>query len=84
VKYTVVWTPTAEDDLAAIWLGAPDRDTVNSAADTIDALLRRDPETRGESRAGTLRILFVPPLGVDFDVQMDDRMVYVLAAWFIG
>jgi plasmid stabilization system protein ParE len=84
VKYTVVWTPTAEQDLAAIWLAAPDRDAVNSAANTIDAMLGRDPETRGEPRTGTLRVLFVPPLGIDFDVKADDRMVYVLAAWHVG
>ncbi len=84
MKYTVLWTPTAEQDLAAVWLNAVDRDAVNSAANTIDAMLHRDPDTRGESRAGTVRILFVPPLGVDFDVQADDRIVYVLSAWHIG
>ena len=83
MRYTVVWTPTAEQDLASVWLTAPDREAVNSAANTIDHLLGRDPETRGESRAGTSRILFVPPLGVDFDVQADDRIVYVLTVWHI-
>jgi hypothetical protein len=84
VKYTVIWTPAAENDLAAIWLIAPDRDAVNSAVNTIDYLLRRDPETKGESRSGNVRILFVPPLGIDFEVLVDDRIVYVLTAWHIS
>ena len=41
-------------------------------------------QTRGESRSNTLRIMFVPPLGVDFDVQEDDRIVYVLTVWHFG
>jgi plasmid stabilization system protein ParE len=81
MTFTVLWTPTAEQELASIWLSAEDRNAVTSAAHTIDTLLRTDPETRGESRQGTLRVLFVPPLGVDFDVVADDRIVYVLSAW---
>jgi len=27
--------------------------------------------------------MFEPPLGVDFDVSEDDRLVYVLAVWYI-
>lgn len=79
---TVIWTPTAEQDLAAIWMAAGSaRDAVRSASNTIDALLGRAPDTRGESRSGTVRLLFVPPLGADFDVQVDDRIVYVLTVW---
>ena len=82
--YTVLWTPAAEQELAAIWLGAADRNAITSAAHTIDTLLRVDPETRGESRHDTLRVLLVPPLGVDFDVVAADRTVYVLTVWSFG
>jgi hypothetical protein len=34
--FTVLWTPTAEQELASIWLGAGDRNAVTSAAHTID------------------------------------------------
>jgi hypothetical protein len=84
VRYTVVWTTAGEQDLAALWLTAPDRAAVSSAANTIDALLANDPDQRGESRYDTVRILFVPPLGVDFDVQEPDRIVYVLSAWLLN
>jgi hypothetical protein len=84
VRYTVVWTPAAEEDLAALWLTAPDRTAVTSAANTIDVVLANDPDQQGESRYDTVRELFVPPLGVDFDVQEPDRMVYVLSAWLLN
>ena len=83
MSYTVVWTPTAEQDLAAIWMKVQDREAINSASNTIDALLQHDPESRGESRYDSVRVMFVPPLGVDFDVSEDDRFVYVLTVWLI-
>jgi len=83
MRYTVLWAPTAERDLAAIWMEAADRTAVASAADTIDALLREDAHLRGESRADNLRVLFAPPLGVDLEVLPDDHTVYVLAVWTI-
>jgi hypothetical protein len=83
MNYTVVWTPTAEQDLAAIWLSAEDRNAINSASSTIDSLLSRDAQSMGESRYDSVRVMFVPPLGVDFDVNEDDSIVYVLTVWYI-
>jgi hypothetical protein len=71
----------AESTLARVWLDATDRNAVSSAAATIDRLLSRDPESRGEVRFDTVRTLSVPPLGVDFEVIEPDRMVYVLIVW---
>ena len=81
MKYTVTWTSAAEQDLAAIWTAASDRDAVNTATNTIDFLLVRDPESRGEPSFDTVRVLTVPPLGVDFEVQEPDRIVFVLSVW---
>lgn len=81
MKYTVLWTPAAEQELAAIWMDAPDRAAVTSAASSIDALLAENADRQGESRHGNLRIIFAPPLGVEFDVLEEDRIVYVLAVW---
>jgi hypothetical protein len=83
VRYTVLYRPSAEQHLAAVWMAAPDRDAVRSAANTIDDLLSEDPDQRGESRYENVRILFVPPLGVDFEVNEQDRIVYVLSVWLI-
>jgi hypothetical protein len=81
MNYTVLWSPTAEQELADLWLQATDRDPVTRAAHAIDQRLQTDPENEGESRPGDRRVLFVPPLGVIFFVRPDDRCVDVLHAW---
>ena len=81
MRYTVLWSPDAENDLAAIWLDASDRSAVTAAGNQIDALLRQDAHLQGESRYGRLRILFIPPLAIDFEVIHDDRIARVLTVW---
>jgi plasmid stabilization system protein ParE len=83
MRYTVVWKRSVEADLASIWLAAKDRDAVTQAAREIDAALREDASSKGESRFGNKRILVMPPLGVDFSVVEDDRIVRVLTVWRI-
>jgi plasmid stabilization system protein ParE len=78
MKYTVVWQPTAESMLADIWNNAPDRNAVAAAADRIDTLLERDPLGQGESRIDPFRIMFEPPLVVDYEVREPKRQVLVL------
>jgi plasmid stabilization system protein ParE len=81
MNYTVVWTPTAEKDLAAVWLKAEDRQAITSAADTIDRLLGQNPEGSGDVRFDSVRSLVIPPLGVDYEVMAEDRLVYALSVW---
>ena len=81
MKYTVLWTRSAEQELAGLWLRAANRSAVTRAATEADELLRDDPSARGESRTGPVRIMFVPPLGIEFEVSEDDRAVYVLTVW---
>lgn len=81
MKFTVIWTPAAEQDLAAIWLDADDRNAIASATNTIDWLLARTPESLGAPRFDTVRTLAIPPLGIDYEVVEQDRIVYVLSIW---
>jgi hypothetical protein len=81
MKYTVHWTPSAEQELADIWMNAADRAAVTSASHTIDRLLAWNPDKRGAARFDTVRTLTVPPLGVDFEVVDQDLIVWVLSAW---
>jgi len=81
MKYTVLWTATAEEDLARLWAEATDRDEITSAAHTLDVLLGEDPLRCGESRYSSLRVVHAAPLGVDVDVEQDDRVVRVLRVW---
>lgn len=81
MRFTVVWSSDAESDLAEMWLSSPDRASIASAADSIDSILGEDADVRGESREESCRVLFVPPLGIDFEVSTEDRMVRVVAVW---
>jgi hypothetical protein len=60
---------------------APDRNAVTAASRAIDVRLGHDPLSQGEAREGNLRILFVPPLAVLFEVELDDCRVTVLDVW---
>jgi mRNA-degrading endonuclease RelE of RelBE toxin-antitoxin system len=81
MKYSVLWTPTAERDLAELWLDSADRQPIRSAADTLDKLLGDDAHLRGESRYDSLRVVHAAPLGVDVDVDQLNRVVWVLRVW---
>jgi hypothetical protein len=77
MKYTVVWVPSALNDLADIWNKAADRKAVTDAANRIDRTLKYDAERQGHEFNGE-RALFELPLAVTFTVSPDDRMVHVL------
>jgi hypothetical protein len=79
--FTVTYKPSADDELADLWLKGPDRASITAAANAIDGLLRVDPHLQGESRADGTRVLFQPPLGVRFEVSEQDRIVEVLKVW---
>jgi plasmid stabilization system protein ParE len=81
MKYTVLWRPFAERKLAELWTTASDRNAVTRAADRIDSMLANDPDQLGESRSGKRRVLIVEPLSVYFQVEEDDRQVWVVAVW---
>jgi hypothetical protein len=81
--FTVVWTPSCQNDLATIWVNALDRAAVAAAADWIDATLHVDPYSDSESRSDPTRVMIVPPLGIAFDVSEPDCLVTVWAVWEI-
>jgi hypothetical protein len=79
MNYEVRWKRTARDELAAAWLAAADRGAVTAAAHQVDLMLQRNPESCGESRAGSRRIVVVQPLVVVFEVNDQKRRVTVLS-----
>ena len=81
MKYLVEWLPSAEQELAALWNHASDRNEITAAADSLDAALARDPLALGESRGGRTRIVFQAPLAVLFDVDTLARKVTVWDLW---
>lgn len=83
MRYTVNWTEAAQDELAAIWLQASDRQAVTEAAHRIDLLLRADAHLRGQECDGD-RMLHVWPLMVFFAVVPSDSRVDVLSVTYQG
>jgi hypothetical protein len=81
MKFQVIWKQTAELELANLWSAASDRQAITTAADQIDHQLRHTPEDVGESREGTRRILREGPLGVDYEVSLEDCRVFVMRVW---
>jgi hypothetical protein len=80
MRYTVVWMPQAQDELAQIWIDAADRQAVTNAAPVVDRTLRTDAHRQGRPLGGD-RVLSVPPLAVVFSVSQADRMVHVYQVW---
>jgi hypothetical protein len=80
MRYTVIWTPDALDQLADVWLRATNRNAVTRAAYHIDQILRDDPGTKGVDFYGD-RLLVVTPLQVIFVIRPDDRLVEVQQVW---
>jgi plasmid stabilization system protein ParE len=84
MSYTVVWKPAAEEELVRLWTDADDRRAVTAAANEIDRLLKSNPRGQAESRRGGVRVVFIDPLGVFFDIQDEDRLVSVLRVWHVA
>jgi hypothetical protein len=82
MNYDVIWEPPAENDLAAVWLAAPDRTAVAQAAHRLDQDLARDPYAIGFPRNSSVnRTVTDLPLGVDYEIIEDDKKVRVLRVW---
>jgi hypothetical protein len=52
MKWTVRWIPSTENDLATLWMSAPDKATLTAAANKIDVDLAKNPLAVGEARGG--------------------------------
>ena len=84
MKFTVIWKPQAERTLLELWLESSHRDALTRAAEEIESLVRQRPESVGESRDLGRRWLFVEPLGVDYSVSLNDRVVEIINVWMAG
>jgi len=81
MNHTVIWLASAEQELAALWVDAVNREAITRATHQIDELLGKNPERAGESRFEDSRILLAKPLGVTFEVSEPDRLVRVHHVW---
>jgi hypothetical protein len=81
MKYTVVWLPHAENELARLYNAARDKQAVTDAANQLERELSRSPGVVGESRGIKLRVTFEKPLGILYEVSEADRKVQLIHVW---
>jgi mRNA-degrading endonuclease RelE of RelBE toxin-antitoxin system len=79
MRYSVLWSPDAEDRLAEIWLEAADRNDVTRAQAIVDEELATNPESKGTEVSEGLRRFKSEPLVVLFEIQTGARLVKVTA-----
>lgn len=75
----VIWVPRAEDQLAAAWTAAADRQAMSNAADEAERRIVADPHGAGESRGADERILFEPPLVVRWRVAPSVGVIFIVS-----
>ena len=83
MSYRVFWSPHAEGQLEEILRNATDAAAIAAFAREIDRFLVANPKSFGESRYDTVRVGFVRPLGIQFEVLDDVRTVIVYDVWRI-
>ena len=82
--FTVAWTQSALDELAFVWVSSDTktRNQITAATTLLDRHLRANAPRLGESRDDEdLRLLIVDPIGIEFLVSEEDRLVTVFRAW---
>lgn len=77
MKFTVTWRETALQQLAQVWMDAPNREAVNQEVDLIDLTLGDDPDRKGDDYFGDRYVVF-PVLWALYLVKAEDRIVEVL------
>lgn len=81
MTWRVGFKKSAEDELAEIWMRAPDRQAVTASANHIEQMLRDDPWGCGESRGGSLHVVIEEPLAALYEIDDEDYFVHVLKVW---
>jgi hypothetical protein len=79
MKFTVVASAIADDQLARVWLEASDLQRMTEAYNRIESVLRHDALRAGRLHPGGWRVLSERPIIVSYRVSDDDRLVKVLS-----
>lgn len=77
MPYQLFWSPSALDQLAAIWLSAPNRSDIWRAEHRINQALATDPKSAGQELSEGLWKLHDPPLLVFYEINDVHKAVRV-------
>jgi hypothetical protein len=80
MRFTVIWSLIALDQLTELWLSTTDQNAVTAAQHQIDQLLLVDPDTQGVPFFGD-RLLTVLPLRAVFSINTMDMQAVVEQVW---
>jgi hypothetical protein len=80
MRFTVIWSQVAQNQLAELWMNATDQSAVTRASHRIDQLLAIDPDQQGDDFYGDW-LLVVPPLQVVYRIVTDDMQVVIDWVW---
>jgi hypothetical protein len=83
MRHFVFWAPEADEGLQSLIRSDEADGRVVRAVREIDFWLARGPIDFGESRYDTVRVGFVTPIAVQFDVLTDPPTVIVPDIWRI-
>ncbi len=81
MNYTVIWSPSAEDQLILVWLAATDRTAVTLVAHRLESALVDQPFIGRPRNASVNRTATDSPLGIDFEIIEDDKKVRIIRVW---
>lgn len=81
MSYRVLWSPEAEARLSVLFSRADEVEMLAVIVREIDRRLFNKPDEFGESRYDAVRVGFVRPLGVLFEIHHDIRTVIVYGVW---
>jgi plasmid stabilization system protein ParE len=81
MNYRVVWTADATSDILELWTSSSDKAAVSAAARLIDRVLEQYPLDEKHEVIGGFGTAVRVPVGVDYRIDNDKRLVFVLAAW---
>jgi hypothetical protein len=81
MKYRVFWDPYAEGQLKQIIQDSAIHPQIVAAVRSINTQRTLDPCDLGESRFDEIRIAFVSPLALLFEVLQDVKTVIVCEVW---
>lgn len=84
IRYTVLWSEKAEDDLAIMWLQSLQREEIARATDQLDADLQTDAHRNGVMHPHNLRAISRAAVTPFFRVDEADRKVFVDAVRLTG
>lgn len=77
MKYSVEWTPQAEEDLALWWLKAKDRAEINRIQIVAERLLADDPFEAGTELMESLFIVDIHPLRFYYEIHQPESVVEI-------